>query len=301
MIFTPDKNEINQRLDKILLGHLPPDISRTELQHLISKGSVTINGSPVKASHRLKPGEEIKVELIFKKDPPKSKPEKIPLDIVYEDDHIIVINKPTGMVTHPGAGNQEHTLVNALLGHCFDIDGVGAAGRSGIVHRLDKDTSGVIIAAKNKAAHTKLSAQFKNRRVKKEYIALVNGVIDFDKGIIDTPLGRSINNRKKMAITYNQGRSAVTKYEIVARFSQYTFVRLYPQTGRTHQIRVHLAHLGYPIVGDKIYGKVPNKIRLMLHAQKLGVFHPVSNEYMEFEVPLPEDMNKVITELKSAK
>jgi len=296
--FIADKKEIGVRLDRVLLDHLPEGHSRTEIQHFILKGMVTVDGSPVKTSHRLKFGERVEIEIILEKEPEEVIPENIPLNIIYEDDRLIVVNKPSGMVTHPGAGNREHTLVNALLGHDYGIAGVGAAGRSGIVHRLDKDTSGVIIVAKDAASHRELSAQFKNRRVYKEYIALVKGVIDFDRGMIDEPIGRSVSNRKKMAVTYTGGRSAVTKYEVLERYVNYTLVKLKPETGRTHQIRVHLANLGYPIIGDKIYGRAERFRRLALHAHKLGVFHPLTKEYMEFEVELPVDFQQMIDERK---
>lgn len=293
--FYPDKKETGQRLDKVLLNRLPKTHSRTEIQHLILEGKVTVNDRPTKSSHRLKSGEKIKIEFLPEEQKNEVRPENIPLDIIYEDEHLMVVNKPSGMVTHPGAGNQEHTLVNALLGHNRRIAGVGSAGRFGIVHRLDKDTSGLMVVAKNEIAHRSLSAQFKNRQVKKEYLALVKGIIDFDRGVIDAPIGRSPNNRKKMAVTYTNGRTAVTRYEVIKRFAATTLVRLKPETGRTHQIRVHLAHLGYPIIGDKIYGQTGQEKRLALHASKLGFFHPVSNQYIEFEAEMPEDMKLIVS------
>lgn len=230
--------------------------------------------------------------------------EAIALDILYQDDDIIVVNKPSGLVVHPAAGHRSGTLVNALLYHCPVIAGVGGERRPGIVHRLDKDTSGVLVAAKNEQAMASLIKQFKNRQIHKDYLVLVWGHLTPFSGTIETRIGRSKHNRKKMSATTNTGRMSITKYQTLNAFDDISFLRVHPETGRTHQIRVHLAHMGHPVVGDKQYGKRPRKKvaittqRQMLHAERLAFNHPATGQRVEFAAPLPADMALVLKKLK---
>jgi len=225
-------------------------------------------------------------------EPEKSKleAENIPLDIIYEDKDILVINKPRGLTVHPGAGNRSGTLVNALLHHCRDLSGIGGVERPGIVHRLDKDTSGILLVAKNDKAHQVLSAQFKDRTIQKTYLAIVKGNPKKDEGTIAEPIGRHPVNRKKMAVSH-KGREAVTHYKVLKRFKEYSLVELKPKTGRTHQLRVHLAHIGHSILGDPVYGKGNAQL---LHAYKIKFTHPRTEKELEFEAKLPDDMLKLI-------
>jgi 23S rRNA pseudouridine1911/1915/1917 synthase len=287
------------RVDKYVSEHVP-DLSRAAVQRLINDGRILVNGSQVKASYRLEPGDSISVVI-----PPPEKAEiaaeAIPLDVVYEDGDILVVNKPAGMVVHPAYGHHSGTLVNAVLAHAPDLAGVGGELRPGIVHRLDKDTSGLIVVAKSDVALRNLQEQFKGREVKKVYLALVEGHLAPPTGLIDAPIGRDPRARKKMAVVSRGGRAAQTEYRVLETYDEHTLVEAHPLTGRTHQIRIHLAFIGRPIVGDPVYGfrkqrlKVP---RLFLHAARLGFRLPGSGEWREFEAPLPEDLEQVLERLR---
>ena len=292
-------NEDGSRLDK-KIAELDSTLSRMAIQRLIEDGKVTINGIIQKPSYKLKKGDEI----VLENEEPKEtelKPEEIPLDIVYEDRDIVVINKPKGLVVHPGNGNPDGTLVNAVLAHCKDsLSGIGGEIRPGIVHRLDKDTSGLIIVAKNDKAHINLSEQIKNREVKKTYIALVRGNTKENEATINMPIARSDKDRKKMAVKKG-GKEALTHFKVLERFDGYTLLEVKIETGRTHQIRVHLSQIGYPVVGDDVYsnGKNPFEIRgQLLHAKKLEFRHPITGKEMVLEADLPEEFKNVLDILK---
>ncbi len=295
--------EGGERLDKWLAAQLP-DRSRAEVQRWIEAGQVTRKGRALKASYRLADGETVDV-LIPPQEDYDAQPEDIPLDILYEDRDVLVINKPAGMVVHPAAGNWHGTLVNAVLFHAPDLEGVGGAHRPGIVHRLDKDTSGVILVAKNDAAHRNLQGQFKNREVEKTYKALVYGGLDPAKGEINAAIGRDPRDRKRMGVVAaSHGRPATTRYETVSIHripttgERLTLLACRPLTGRTHQIRVHLAHIHHPIVGDEVYGprrKLPFACpRQFLHAERLRFRLPSSGETVDFSAPLPADLQAVL-------
>lgn len=302
--------EAQERLDIYLLKSLP-DLTRSRIKRLIEEGGVLVNHSPTKAGHKVKAGDIIEVVL---PEPQvlEARPEAIPLDILYEDESIIVIDKPPGLVVHPGAGRPGGTLVNALLYHCKDLAGIGGSLRPGIVHRLDKDTSGVLVVAKTDNAHQGLARQFKRHRVTRRYLALVWGMVKQDKGIIDIPIGRHPVQRKRMYVAPGRGRRAVTNYRVLERFGPITLLEIAPETGRTHQIRVHLSSIHYPVVGDPVYGKktIPSGLsqrlrdslkglkRQALHAFSLGIIHPVKGETMEFTSNPPEDIRVVIEALR---
>ncbi|WP_235231274.1 MULTISPECIES: RluA family pseudouridine synthase [unclassified Thermotoga] len=277
----------------------PSWISRSLIQKAIKEGKVKVNGQIKKPSYKLKEGEIVEVDLPEKPQEATVQPEEIELKVLYEDRDIVVIDKPGDMIVHPVPSKLSGTLVNALLHHCEDLQGVGGKLRPGIVHRLDKETSGVIVVAKNDFAHQSLSKQFKDRKVKKTYILLVKGRVKSDEGVIDLPLARHPVLRIKMAVV-ETGKEAITEYRVLKRFDDVaTLVLAFPKTGRTHQIRVHMKSLGHPIMGDKIYGKPKEDEifgikRQMLHALKLGFFHPRTGEWMEFVSPLPEDFKEAI-------
>lgn len=290
------------RLDKYLSDKLE-DMTRSYLKKLISDDkAVLVNGNPAKPNYKLKPGDIIElavpepIEL-------EIKAENIPLDIVYEDNDMLVVNKPQGMVVHPAAGNYTGTLVNALLYHCGDsLSGINGEKRPGIVHRIDKDTSGLLLVAKNDNAHQKLSSQIKEHSLTRAYKALVHGNIKHDSGRIDAPIGRHPSDRKKMTVTDKNSREAVTNFRVIERYGRYTFVECILETGRTHQIRVHMSKNGHPIVGDKTYGVKKEEFNLagqLLHAYKVGFIHPVSGEYMEFVSELPDYYMNVLDRLRN--
>ena len=288
------------RLD-VFLAESNAELTRSRIQKLISEGNITVNGSLVKANYKLRQDDKIEIEL----PPPKDtelKAEKIPLDIVYEDKHMLVVNKPQGMVVHPAAGNLEGTLVNALMAHCGDnLSGINGEIRPGILHRIDKDTSGLLLVAKDDRAHLGLSEQIKEHSLTREYMALVHGKIKEDLGTIDAPIGRDPKDRKKMTITNKNSRDAVTHFYVLERFDKYTLVRCRLETGRTHQIRVHMSKNGHPIVGDPVYGRKREEFKLngqLLHARKVGFIHPVSGEYMEFEKGAPDYFEEVLVRLR---
>jgi 23S rRNA pseudouridine1911/1915/1917 synthase len=293
-----------RRLD-LYLAEKIAGLSRSRIQRLLESGAVSINETDCHdKNYRLQGGDRVKVTI----PPPEEaciEPEAIRLDIVYEDADLLVINKPRGMVVHPAPGHARGTLVNALLSHCSDLSGIGGVIRPGIVHRLDKDTSGLMLAAKNDPAHKSLSAQLKSRKLHREYIALVAGRIKPEKGRIEAPVGRHPRHRKKMAVV-SGGREAVTRYRVVKYFRNFSLLRINLETGRTHQIRVHLSHLGYPVVGDSIYakggwGELPSRLAgpQALHAQRISFIHPRSGETLEFSASLPEAFRETLRWLKS--
>ncbi|MGH7410698.1 MAG: RluA family pseudouridine synthase [Candidatus Methylomirabilis sp.] len=294
-----DGSASNERLDRYLsrITGLP----RSQVQRLIDGGRVLVEGRRLKASAAVLPGQRIRLSI----PPPQPSaltPEPIPLEILYEDTDILALNKPAGLVVHPAPGHSRGTLVHALLHHCPDLPGIGEERRPGIVHRLDKETSGVMVVAKTDAAMASLAAQFKGRRVKKTYLALVHGDVKQTEARIAAEIGRHERDRKRMAVKTRQGREAVTLYRVMQRLDGFTLLQVHPETGRTHQIRVHLSAIGHPVVGDKVYGgRREKKFRVsgfgfrvkaerqLLHASKLGLFHPKTNEWMEFQAPLPAD------------
>jgi len=284
-----------------------PHIESTRsVTHSIADGSQTFWRRRVKESHKIKPGERIEVNIPPPR-PVELKAEKIPLNILFEDEALIVIDKPAGMVVHPAPGHNSGTLVNAILHHCPNLSGIGGELRPGIVHRLDKDTSGVILVAKTGAALSALADQFKRREISKEYLAIVWGVLSPPTGEIKTLIGRHATDRKKMTAMPKKGRLSITHYETISTFEKFSLVRLCPETGRTHQIRVHLAHLHHPVAGDAIYGRrsscdLPVEVsRQMLHAHKISFRHPVTGKKMEFVASLPEDMLHLLNCLRSVK
>lgn len=289
-----------ERLDKALAAALP-DLSRSQIQRLIKDAYVTVGGQVVKPSYRLAPGDRVTVRL----PPPQPTAlvaEAIPLDIVYEDADILVVNKPAGMVVHPAHGHTSGTLVNAVLAHCPALEGVGGEQRPGIVHRLDKDTSGLIVIAKNDRAHRELQRQFKAREVAKAYLTLVEGRVSPQQGLIEAPIGRDPVQRQRMAVVRN-GREAVTRYTVLETFPEYTLVEAEPVTGRTHQIRLHLAFIGHPVVGDRVYGRRKQRLELsryFLHAHRLTLALPGTGERRTFIAPLPPELEAVLAELRGA-
>ncbi|MCL0100834.1 RluA family pseudouridine synthase [Peptococcaceae bacterium] len=292
------EREAGARIDKFLALHLE-DFTRTHIQKLIDEGAVKVNDKIPKPSYKVQAGDEIVVTLKPLEEP-KALPENIPLDIYFEDEYIIVVNKPAGMPVHPATGNYSGTLVNALMYHCKDLSGIGGVMRPGIVHRIDKDTTGLLVIAKNDQVHLNLAKQFEERRVVRCYYALVHGNIKNDKGMIDAPIGRDKRDRKKMAVTNINAKPAITYFEVERRFGRYTLIRLKLKTGRTHQIRVHMSYIKHPVVGDEKYGGKTKDFKLdahMLHAYMLGFKHPVSERYMEFKAPFPEHFKQVLDEL----
>lgn len=288
----------NLRLDKAI-SILNSEISRTMIQKLLQEEKIFVNNKKEKPSYKTKLNDIIKIQEIEIKEL-NIKPEDIPIEIIYEDNDIIVVNKPKGLVVHPANGNPDGTLVNAIMNICKEsLSGIGGALRPGIVHRLDKDTSGLLIIAKNDKSHINLSNQIKNREIIKKYIALVKGVVKENKATIDMPIGRSNSDRKKMAVR-KDGKNAVTHFEVLKRYKDYTLLDIKIDTGRTHQIRVHLANIGYPVVGDMVYsnGKNPfGVIGQMLHAKSLEFKHPITGKILKLEAPIPEYFQKVLDEL----
>lgn len=283
------------RIDRVLTT-LEPEITRSQLKNLINDGHVTVNGQPVKPKYKVQSGDKIS---LVKPEPQSLEltPENIPLDIVYEDDDVIVVNKPQGMVVHPAPGHPDHTLVNALLYHS-PLSTINGTFRPGIVHRIDKDTSGLLMVAKNDLAHQSLAEQLRNKTNKREYLALVYGQIKEDEGTIDAPLGRNPQDRKKQAVVKG-GRHAVTHFKVMKRYDNFTLVKCILETGRTHQIRVHMKYIGHPLVGDPLYGprKVIGKDGQFLHAALLGFKHPRTGKELVFEAPLPENFQKMLDKL----
>ena len=298
----------HERLDTFLRAQFPA-VSRGTIQRLIEQGHITVNGEKVKPTHAPRAGERINVYWPEAR-PAEARPEDLPLEIIYEDKDLLVLNKAPGMVVHPAAGNEEHTLVNALLHHCKgQLSGIGGVARPGIVHRLDKDTSGCLVVAKNDATHLALSAQFAERSLDKTYVAIVCGAMPHATGEIRAAIARHPSHRKRMAVTEDAGRDAWTSYRVIERLKHATFVQATLHTGRTHQIRVHFQHIGFPIVGDDTYGAGQNRrlkeltrfaaSRVMLHAYQLEFIHPRTKRKRKFEAPLPEDFQRTLEALCS--
>lgn len=303
-------SEARIRLD-VFLSEKLPDLTRSRIKKIIEEKLVSLNNNPVKSSAKIKSGDQINI-VIPAPQPIHAEPEEIPIDIIYEDKHIIIINKLPGIAVHPGAGRIKGTLVNALLYHCKGLSQIGGKLRPGIVHRLDKDTSGVMVIAKTDACYKSLSEQFKEHTVKKRYLTIVWGIVKKDADMIDFSIGRHLKDRKKMAVGTRGGKKAVTHYKVIKRFKNFTILEVIIETGRTHQIRVHLSAIHYPVVGDPVYGKssipsclspklimlLKNFKRQALHAKNLGIIHPETKEYMEFKSPLPDDMKEIIDTLQ---
>lgn len=299
---TVSENE-KQRLDAYISQNT--DISRSMVQKLLDEEKITVNDKIQKASYKVQAFDKIQINIETPKEV-KIEPQDIPLDIVYEDNDILVVNKQKGLVVHPANGNPDGTLVNAIMAHCKDsLSGIGGELRPGIVHRLDKDTSGLLIIAKNDKAHIQVSQQIKDREVKKTYIALVRGTIVEDEATINMPIGRSTKDRKKMAVTKN-GKEAVTHFKVLNRYTtnkgSYTLLEIKIDTGRTHQIRVHMAEIGHPVIGDGVYSNGKNEFGVegqCLHARRLEFVHPITGKEMKLEAPLPEYFQKIIEQLES--
>lgn len=288
------------RFDKLCVEILP-ELSRTRIQELIANGFITINDLEVKANTKVKINDIISAEWPEDEEL-KVEAEEMDLDVLYEDKDLIVINKPKGMVVHPGAGNPNHTLVNGLLAHCKDLSGINGVLRPGIVHRIDKDTSGCLVVAKNDLAHQNLSEQLAKRTLKRTYIALVHGVIQHNVGTIEAPIGRDKSDRQKMTVTSMNARPALTHFKVLKRYEAYTLVECQLDTGRTHQIRVHFQYINYPIVGDPKYSikKTLETQGQCLHAQRIEFIHPRTHEVMQFEAEMPEVFKQVLEELDKA-
>lgn len=294
-----DEQDEGLRIDKYL-SNIFKDKSRSFIQGLIEKENVKVNSKALKSNYKLKKADEIEI-MIPEPEILSVEAENIPIDIVYEDEDVIVVNKAQGMVVHPAPGNYNGTLVNALLCHCKDLSSINGVIRPGIVHRIDKDTSGILVIAKNDDAHNKLSEQLKDHSMKREYYALIEGRLKNNDGTIDKPLGRCKKDRLKIGII-EDGKRAVTHYEVVERYNGYTLVKCVLETGRTHQIRVHMASIGFPLVGDPLYGFKRQKFKLegqVLHARTLGFIHPRTGEYMEFTSELPQYFCDLINKLKN--
>ncbi|MFB5677500.1 RluA family pseudouridine synthase [Paenibacillus terreus] len=294
-----DAAAVKTRIDKYLADRMT-DVSRSQIQLWIGDGRVLVNGAAVKANHKLLDNDHIELS-IPEPEGVEIVPEDIPLDVVYEDSDVIVVNKPRGLVVHPAPGHASGTLVNALMYHCRDLSGINGELRPGIVHRIDKDTSGLLMAAKNDKAHASLAAQLKEHSVTRRYIALVHGNLSHDQGTVDAPIGRAAGDRKMFTVTDRNSKHAVTHFLVLERFGDYTLLELKLETGRTHQIRVHMKFIGHPLVGDPMYGRSKG-IRMdgqALHAAILGFVHPTTGEYLEFSAPLPQDMEDVLASLRS--
>lgn len=294
-----EHEDVGTRIDKFLAEQFS-EWSRTQIQQWIKENLVHVNGQTVKANYKLAENDE----LVLKVPPEKElevEPEFIPLDVVFEDSDLIVVNKPRGMVVHPAPGHYSGTMVNALLHHCKDLSGINGVLRPGIVHRIDKDTSGLIMAAKNDLAHQSLAQQLKDHTVHRIYVAIVHGVLPHDKGTIDAPIGRDPYDRKKMTVTDKNSKNAVTHFVVKERFKEHTLIECKLETGRTHQIRVHMQYINHPIVGDPFYGP-KNAFEIdgqALHAKELGFVHPRTNEFLQFDSELPADMDNLIIKLRN--
>lgn len=285
----------NLRID-LFLADKYKNHSRSKISRLIKSGDILVNDKLVKPSYLVEKGDKISVKTL-EEEKIKLIAENIPLDIIYEDEYIIILNKPKGLVVHPGVDNYSGTLVNGLLNYTKELSDIGGEERPGIVHRLDKDTSGLLVIAKDNETHKILSEQLINREMKREYLLLVKGVIEEDRGKIDEPIGRNPNNRLKMTVIYENSKEAITYYKVLKRYDQYTYLKASLYTGRMHQIRVHMSHLGFPIVGDRVYGLKDKEFNVkdqLLHSYKIGFIHPVSKKYMEFTNHESKELNKVL-------
>lgn len=303
MIFQVTQEEQGIRIDKYLTGKLP-ERSRSFLQKLVGEGQVLVSGSPVKQNYKVSSGDQVSVTIPEAVEP-EIEAEDIPLDILYEDESLLVVNKPKGMVVHPCPGHYSQTLVNALMYHCRDqLSGINGVMRPGIVHRIDQNTTGSLVVCKTDAAHQCLAAQLKEHSITRKYRAIVHGGFREEEGSIDAPIGRHPVDRKKMAVNYRSGKNAVTHYRVLERLGKYTYVECRLETGRTHQIRVHMANIGHPLLGDDVYGPAkcpfPSLQGQTLHAMTLGFLHPVTGAYMEFEAPLPEYFTVLLEKLRGA-
>nr|WP_234405050.1 RluA family pseudouridine synthase [Paenibacillus bouchesdurhonensis] len=295
-----DESAAKTRVDKYVKQQLGDDTSRTQIQIWIENRAVLVNGSAVKTNYKLENGDHV-ILTVPKAESVEIVPEDIPLDIYYEDSDVIVVNKPRGMVVHPAPGHSSGTLVNALMAHCKDLSGINGELRPGIVHRIDKDTSGLIMAAKNDKSHASLAAQLKEHSVTRKYLALVHGNLSHDQGTVDAPIGRDPHDRKMYTVIDRNSKHAVTHFHVTERFGDYTLLELKLETGRTHQIRVHMKFIGHPLVGDPMYGRSKG-IKFdgqALHAAVLGFVHPATGEYMEFTAPIPADMEDMLHSLRS--
>lgn len=289
----------NLRVDKYLSEALP-DYTRSFLQKIVKEGGVLADGKPVKASYKVRSGECLEVRIPEAKEP-DILPEAIPLEILYEDQDLLVVNKPKGMVVHPSAGHYSGTLVNALMYHCKDqLSGINGILRPGIVHRIDMDTTGSLVVCKNDMAHSAIAEQLKLHSITRKYRAIVHGILNEDEGMINAPIGRHPIDRKKMAVNKKNGKTAVTHYRVLKRYRQFTYIECELETGRTHQIRVHMSSVGHPILGDTVYGPSKCPYRLQgqtLHAQTIGFLHPRTGAYMEFQAPLPDYFEDLLRKL----
>jgi len=300
IVWQADESAEGERIDKAVTL-LDDDWSRSAVQTWIKEGRVTVNGRTVKANYRLEAGDEVIVSVPLVEEL-AVEPEPIPLDVRYEDEDVIVVNKPRGMVVHPAPGNTSGTLVNALLAHCRDLSGIGGVARPGIVHRIDKDTSGLLMVAKNDMAHQSLAAQLKAHSVDRIYLAVVHGNIPHSRGTVDAPIGRDPHDRKKMAINHKNGKPAVTHFAVLEHWRHAALIECKLETGRTHQIRVHMASIGHPLIGDPVYGPKKNRYPIQgqaLHAKVLGFDHPRTGRRIRLEAELPEDMEKLISLLRA--
>ncbi|MDP8298979.1 MAG: RluA family pseudouridine synthase [Candidatus Tantalella remota] len=297
--FTVEPEDVGQRIDKFITLRLGEGYSRTLVKTLMDDGFVKVNDKEVKPNYSAREGDKVFMEL----PPPEAshlEPEDIPVDILFEDECLIVVNKSADMVVHPGAGNKQGTLAGALLHHCGTLPDSDDKVRPGIVHRLDKDTTGVIVVAKNDKAMRSLAKQFHDREVNKRYLAIVKGRVEMDNGVVEVPIARHSTDRRKMDVDHEKGRHAKTVYHVLERFEKFTLLALDLETGRTHQIRLHMLHLGHPVVGDMTYGGDRQMPRQALHAEKLSFRHPGTGKQMEFVAPMPEDMREFIKKLKTA-
>lgn len=289
-----------ERIDKFLTSFLP-DLSRSHIQKLVKDGYVTVNGNTVKPNYKVGTDESVQTKIPEPETLPEIVPEALPLDILYEDADILVVNKPKGMVVHPAPGHYSGTLVNAVMFHCREnLSGINGVLRPGIVHRIDMDTTGSLLICKNDRAHNFLAGQLKEHSITRKYHAIVHGNLKEDTGTINAPIGRHPADRKKMSVHAPNGRRAVTHYRVLERFGNYTYIECTLETGRTHQIRVHMASIGHPILGDSVYGPAKCPFRLQgqtLHAKILGIVHPTTGEYMEFDAPLPDYFQKLLQKL----
>ncbi len=296
------KEDENERVDKFLATRFP-DFTRSFIQKAIKNGQIKLNGKDFKSNYKLKLDDKIEINI---EDPIELEiePEDIPLNILYEDDDVLIVNKPKNMVVHPSAGHFSHTLVNAIMFHCKDsLSGINGIIRPGIVHRIDMNTTGSLIICKNDVSHTKIAEQIKEHSVNRIYVGLVYGRLANDEGTVEGPIGRNPSDRKKMAINYKNGKPAITHYKVLERFNEYTFVKFKLETGRTHQIRVHMASIGHPLVGDDIYSnnkkcKFKHLEGQCLHARTIGFIHPTLNQYVEFQAPIPEYLDKLLNTLR---
>jgi 23S rRNA pseudouridine1911/1915/1917 synthase len=298
--FIVKKEDVGKRIDAYISSK-DEQISRTAVQRMIEEENILVNGNKTKASYKVQENDKIEIQEVKPKEI-ELKAQDIPLEVIYEDKDIIVINKPKGLVVHPAVGNPDGTLVNAIMAICKDtLSGIGGEIRPGIVHRLDKDTSGVLIVAKNNNAHINISEQIKNHETEKTYLALVRGIVKENEATINMPIGRSSKDRKKMAVT-RDGKNAITHFKVLKRYEKYTLLEIKIETGRTHQIRVHLSHIGYPVVGDYTYSNGKNDFNVegqMLHAKKIKFKHPETNKEMELTAKLPEYFQKILDDLEN--